>query len=816
MEESKPYTSATADPITLPTFRPRQVPDVPEDVDFLMEHLGDPNFDLTKRPQSIAAYSSNSVELDQKKEYPHSEIDAESQMGTYSDRYTERAESRNSTAIDFDDESPYPEVRAAVSSTDDPTMPVNTFRMWFLGLFFTILVSGLNQVFSMRYPSVYITGIVAQLTALPLGKGLERILPTTRFRTFGYTWSFNPGPFNIKEHVCITVMANVVVGGAYATDVIATQKIFYNQQLSFAYQILLVLSTQVLGFSLGGILRQFVVWPSSMIWPGALVNSALFNTLHKNYGKRDRGHISRERFFCYVVLGSFIWYWVPGYLFTGLSMFSWVCWIAPNNVVVNQLFGVASGMGMGMFTFDWSMIAYIGSPLVTPWWSELNTAASLVLCFWILVPLLYYTNTWYSKFMPISAYVSFDRTGMPYDPSAIVSNGTFDAEMYRAYSPLYMSTTLAIAYGVAFAAFAALVVHTILWFRRDIVRRFRSSLRDERDVHSRLMQAYPEVPHWWYIAMGVIAFSFLCIAVEIFPTQLPIWAVFLGFGIACLLAIPLAMIQAITNQQVALQVMHELIIGYLLPGRPIANIIFKTITYIGTNQAVGFAGDLKLGHYMKIPPRMMFMVQVVAAVVSCFVVTLVQDWMFANVVDICTRQQTNGFICPSTNSFASASLIWGGIGPARLFSIGQTYSGLLWFFLVGALAPIPFYFLARRFPLSFWRYINMPVFFAGVGAIPPASGINYASWALTGFIFNYWVRRFHFRWWMRFNYILSAGLDAGVALGMIVIFFCLAYPKGGINLDWWGNTVWMNTADAMGTPLYVLNPGETFGPETWS
>lgn len=215
-------------------------------------------------------------------------------------------------------------------------------------------------------PSIYITGIVAQLVSLPMGKGLEKILPTTTFRTLGYTWSFNPGPFSIKEHVCITVMANVVVGGAYATDVLLSQQIFYGQTISYGYQILVCLSSQIIGFSLGGILRQFVVWPSSMIWPGALVNSALFNTLHKNFGNRDRGHMTRERFFLIAMACSFVWYWVPGYLFTALSVFNWVCWIVPNNIVVNTLFGTNTGLGMSILTFDWSMISFIGSPLVTP------------------------------------------------------------------------------------------------------------------------------------------------------------------------------------------------------------------------------------------------------------------------------------------------------------------------------------------------------------------------------------------------------------------------------------------------------------------
>lgn len=782
-------------------MRARRVPDVPEDIDsnFIAEHWDDPNYDIKRGPPSFVSNP------EQRKGYSYSDTES----------YLDRPESRNSTAIEFDDESPYPEVRAAVASTDDPNMPVNTIRMWFMGLLFVVLVSGLNQVFGMRYPSIYITGIVAQLIALPLGRGLEIVLPKTVFNTFGYRWTFNPGPFTIKEHVCVTVMANVVVGGAYATDIIVTQRYFYGEETGIAYELLVCLGTQVLGFSLGGILRQFVVWPSSMIWPGALVNSALFNTLHRNYGQRDRGHMTRERFFVLACACSFVWYWIPGYLFTALSMFNWVCWIAPNNLVVNALFGTNTGLGMGVLTFDWSMIAFLGSPLVTPWWSQMNTAVSFVFWFWIIVPIWYFTNTFNTGYFPISSYFAWDNTGARYNAREIVSDGLFDVERYRAYSPVFMSATLVMAYALSFASFASVFVHTLLWFRRDIMRRFRSTLKDERDIHSRLMQYYPEVPMWWYGVVGVISLVFVMIAVEIHPTHLPIWAVLIAFILAAILSVPLSMLMAITNQQIALQVMHELIAGYMLPGRPIANVLFKTIAFVGTNQAVGFSGDLKLGHYMKVPPRTMFSIQVVAAVVSCFVAVGVQEWMFSNIPDICTRQQKDGFVCASSNTFATASLIWGGIGPARLFSPGERYSPLLWWFLIGAALPIPFYFLAKRYPLSFWRYINIPVFFAGVGAIPPGSGINYASWAITGFTFNYFIRRYRFRWWMRYNYILSAALDAGVAIAMIVIFFVVQYPKGGFEINWWGNTVWLNTADANFIPRLTVSEGETFGPTTW-
>lgn len=125
------------------------------------------------------------------------------------------------------------------------------------------------------------------------------------------------------------------------------------------------------------ILKFFVVWPTN------LVTCALFNTLHaQTYtGIGDRGGLSRERFFSYALVASTLWYFIPGYLFQALSYFSWVTWIAPNNIPVNEMFGYVHGMGMSLITFDWAQIAYIGSPLATPWWAEVNVLAGFIFFF---------------------------------------------------------------------------------------------------------------------------------------------------------------------------------------------------------------------------------------------------------------------------------------------------------------------------------------------------------------------------------------------------------------------------------------------------
>jgi len=62
------------------------------------------------------------------------------------------------------------------------------------------------------------------------------------------------------------------------------------------------------------------------------------------------------------------------------------------NLVVNQLFGTVSGLGMGIITFDWSQIARLGSPLMIPWWAQVHVFAGFVVVYWIMLPILYYTN----------------------------------------------------------------------------------------------------------------------------------------------------------------------------------------------------------------------------------------------------------------------------------------------------------------------------------------------------------------------------------------------------------------------------------------
>jgi len=109
---------------------------------------------------------------------------------------------------------------------------------------------------------------------------------------------------------------------------------------------------------------------------------------------------------------------------------------------------------------------------------------------------------------------------------------------------------------------------------------------------------------------------------------------------------------------------------------------------------------------------------------------------------------------------------------------------------------------------------------AGLAGIPPASAVNYVPWAIVGFVFQFVIRRWHFSFWAKYNYVLSAALDSGTAIGVMLVYFCLQFPLSGTIgantiQQWWGNRVYKETADWQYVPLKTVSSGTTFGPSVW-
>jgi hypothetical protein len=228
---------------------------------------------------------------------------------------------------------------------------------------------------------------------------------------------------------------------------------------------------------MAGMFRRFTVWPASLTWPGQFGTTSLLYALHdksKADGSTTGGwRISRYRWFMYVAAAMFVYYWLPGVIWQGLSVFAFVTWIKPNNVVVNQLFGGFTGLSLIPITFDFTNVnSYLLNPLLSPWQSHFNTLIGLGIFVIISTVGISYTGSLYSDYLPINTSKTFDNTGKRYDVSKILSSDfKFDEAKYKAYSPMFLAPTFAINYGLSFASLTAAIVHTFIFYRKEIWRR---------------------------------------------------------------------------------------------------------------------------------------------------------------------------------------------------------------------------------------------------------------------------------------------------------------------------------------------------------
>ncbi|KAM0748121.1 OPT oligopeptide transporter [Meredithblackwellia eburnea MCA 4105] len=707
------------------------------------------------------------------------------------------------------DDSPYPEVRAVVSNVDDPEIPCSTFRVWVIGLLFAIIGTGIKTFFSQRNPGIGFDASIVQVLS--------------------------------------TIMANVGLGGAYITYIIFVLRIpwWYNDQdkgRDAGFQILLGLSTQIMGFALAGLTRRFLVFPPAMIWPTNLAQIALNSSFHKERNNVANGwKLSRYHWFMILFLGYFFWYPVSNIAFQAITYFNWPVWIAPNNVHLAvwmgrygsnsfqaqdpaecHLYSLNSFAGYGLnpiSTFDWAFLTYGLQPTIMPLWSILNIAIGAWLWGIPIVAALWYTNTWYTGYLPLNSNTLYDRFGKAYNVTKVITNGRLDQQLYEAYSPAYQTAAYSMGFFFFFAFYTSGVVSACLqhWgvissgFKTFSFRNMSSGCKLYNDVHNRLMLKYREVPEWWYFTILAITLVMAIVHSEVYNTGLPVWAIFLCLTISIVTVIPYGLIVAVSNVEITNNVVGEMIAGYTFAGNPLATMLFKAFAVEVPLQALGFASDQKLAHYLKLPPRTVFSAQIVAAGLSALVAIGVTDWQISNVPDICTAHQKDRLYCLGTKTFFTSSVIWGLIGPQRLFSKGSLYYPTMFGWLMGAIVPfIPYYF-ARRYPRSLWKYVNIPVSIYGPLTLSPYGNNMFVNAVWVALIVNGYIKRKYLAWWMKCNYVGSTALNAALALGGIVWYFILQYHDKTPN--WWGNTVSYTGCDSPSACTRLKLPEQGFfGP----
>lgn len=127
--------------------------------------------------------------------------------------------------------------------------------------------------------------------------------------------------------------------------------------------------------------------------------------------------IGRYKFFLIVSACTFCYEWIPQVIAQFLQLFLFACWIAPNNVLVNQLLGGQTGVGLIPVSFDWSVISgFLSSPLQTPAFAHFNVGLGILVMMLGSVCLAYAGPEFY-RYLPISENASYDNTGHAYNVS---------------------------------------------------------------------------------------------------------------------------------------------------------------------------------------------------------------------------------------------------------------------------------------------------------------------------------------------------------------------------------------------------------------
>jgi hypothetical protein len=233
----------------------------------------------------------------------------------------------------------------------------------------------LQEIFYFKPQTIFVSLVFLTVIAYVLGDAMAAAIPRK-----GWLRHLNPHEFNRKEHAAITIMASAAAVSALATEALSAQELFYGGYPSKAAGIFIVLSSQLLGFGVAGLLRDVIVHPVKMLWPMTLPVTTLLETIHRDKKvTKQRMRVWYIVFFCF-----FAWTILPEYIFIVLTGVSIVCLADQNNLVITNLFGGASGNeGLGFLSlcFDWNYIAAVSSPMWYPLQTTVNMLIGIIGCY---------------------------------------------------------------------------------------------------------------------------------------------------------------------------------------------------------------------------------------------------------------------------------------------------------------------------------------------------------------------------------------------------------------------------------------------------
>ncbi|PVU88909.1 hypothetical protein BB561_005640 [Smittium simulii] len=668
-------------------------------------------------------------------------------------------------------------VRAIVSNEDDPSLPVLTFRFWVIGTFFLVVITIVNTIAQLSSSRFTFSLIFAQLFVYPIGNLMAKILPNKQFNLGRYSFSLNPGPFNIKEHSALAIYIGLSFGISDATTLYVQGSILYNSGWSVPVSLLLLIFPSLSGVGLQALIGEYLIKSPDMTFPAILVSITLLKSLHNRKNIGSSTGITGVKFVLIVALFSAIYHFIPKIFMQILQYLSILCYIFPNNKLVHQLTSGNAGLGMGSISLDWNVITRFGmAPLIMPLWSATNAFIGFVLTAWIITPLLYYTNTLNFAYFPINSSNIYDITGRVYRVDLVIAqDNRLDIERYLSYSPLKLNVSVFLAYFFSFAGIVSLVVHFGLNYTGHLMRYMQNVIIESKkavggfsDIHNRLMRQYKTIPTWWSYTLVVICLTCSLIGSEMASGEINWYLFMFSASLGVALFFPIAIVFAISTLRADPSILIQAFIGYLYPGRPVGNFAARSFGNMVLGQMLQSSENMKIGHYMKLPPRGVFLIQIVGTTICILTSLTTIKILEYKVSDLCQRTSQD-WNCFSMNTMYSASSIWGLFGPSELFNTGREYAPLWISIAVGLISPVIIFALSKKYPGTILSYIHIPIIFNVAASYPPNTSSALVSSFILSMIFNYYLYRYKHSWWTRYNYLLNIGVDLGTVITVMII-----------------------------------------------
>ncbi|KAM3419992.1 hypothetical protein BST61_g3304 [Cercospora zeina] len=693
---------------------------------------------------------------------------------------------------------------------DDFENPL-TFRSIFLATALSAFQAVMTQIYMFKPTQVAIQGTFIVLISYFAGGAWAMFLPRgdlheTRWRARGGQgkrpfWIsvlcfFNYGPWTLKEHAIAAITATSASNASASTTVFAAQKLFYDLPLSGTTIILSIISIGLFGYGLTGLFRPICVWNVEAVYWGTLPTVKTLQGLHWQEVK----HSKPLRWFWYSFAGMFLYEFLPAYIFPWLNSVSIPCLAAMHATgskgeTLTRFFGGATnneGLGLFSLSFDWQYITSFNTSL--PLKFQANFAAGLFTCM-IMMIVVWYADIWGAKSLPFMSTRLRSADGSKYPVSDVFKAGVLDHKALAEKGLPRLAGTFAYSMLMANAAIGALIAHVFLFWGGDVKKAYkeaRTGVGGDRH-HQHMSKHYKECPWWWYAIVLVGSFILGAIVVTKENITLPFWAYVVSLLLGTVIAPMSTILYSRYGNGIATNNLSKMLAGIALPGRPVGNMYFSAWSHNMILNTVNLSNDLKMGEYLKIPPRVMFLTQIWGTVFGGFINYAVMDSIVSSQANLLVNSNGDStWSGASIQSYNTNAASWA--LSSHLYEIGGRYYMVPVGLALGAGAVVlhrifvQFVPKIRNFSTS---ELNLPQFIQYAGFIPynASQTCVLLSQILSGFFVQFFLRNYRPNFFKNFSYLVTGAFDGGALFALFILSFAV-FGAGGKSHpfpNWWGN-----------------------------